>query len=111
MMRLFAAAMAALAAPACAVPAAQGLTFDQSFTLSSPLSQDGYAAVESTLSAMMTQSSGVQTTAAVATQAPSRRLQAGTVITISYRVMCGADCESVATVRTQPTGHALAPYE
>ena len=106
---MLAAVMAALATPAWAVPATQGLTFDQSFALSSPLSHDGYAAVESALSAMMTRSSGVQTTAVVATQSSNRRLQAGTMITISYRVMCGADCERVAGVRTQPTGLTLSP--
>ena len=99
MMRLYAAAMAALiVTPACAVPTAPGLTFEQSLSLSSPLSQNGYAAVENELSAVLTKSNGVQTTATVVTQSANRRLQDSTALSITYTVNCGANCDAVTAV-------------
>lgn len=99
MMRMYAAAMAALVvSPVYAVPAA-GLTFEQSLAVSSPLSQNSYAAVENKLSDILTKANGVQTTATVVTRAANRRLQVGTTLSISYTVQCGSECEAVAAVR------------
>eukprot|EP01043_Picozoa_sp_COSAG02_P051615 COSAG02_NODE_5456_length_4302_cov_3.254818_3_plen_109_part_00 len=91
--------MAALiVTPACAVPTAPELTFEQSLSLSSPLSQHGYAAVENELSAILTKSNGAQTTATVVTQSANRRLQDSTMLSITYIVNCGATCDAVAAV-------------
>jgi hypothetical protein len=98
-MRMYAAVMAALVVtPACAVPTAPGLTFEQSLALSSPLSQNSYAAVEYELSAILTQANGVHTTATVVTQSASRRLQDSASLSITYTVACGGDCDTVAAV-------------
>ena len=92
-------AMAALSvAPAYALPAAQlGLRFEQNLALSSPLSQDGFAAVESALSTVMTETNGMETTATILESA-QRRLQAGSTLTITYIVACGSACDTVAQV-------------
>ena len=101
MLRMYAAAMAAaLVAPAFAIPAAAGLSYGHTLALSSPLSSDGYAAVEAELSALMSQSNGVATTVSIATPSGNRRLQGGgSSLTITYVVACGSSCDSVASVR------------
>ena len=96
---MYTAAMAVLVGTACAVPAVPALAFEQSLTLSAPLNQKGYAAIEDGLSAFMTQVNGAQTTATIVTQSGSRRLQAGSSLTISYTVACGNSCDAIATVR------------
>eukprot|EP01044_Picomonas_judraskeda_P011877 COSAG03_NODE_1658_length_3707_cov_54.710920_3_plen_147_part_00 len=108
MMQMYAAAMAALlVSPACAVPTAgPGLAFEQSLAISSPLSQDGYGAVERELSTTMTRINRVQTIATVVTQSANRRLQSGTMITISYTVACGASCDDISAVRSTLPTHA-----
>lgn len=101
MMQMYAAAMAALlVTPACAVPVALQLTFEQSLGLSSPLSQDSYAAVESSLSAFVTRANGMQAEATILTQSANRRLQDATQLTISYVVVCGDSCDATTTVRS-----------
>lgn len=99
MLRMYAAAMAAaLVAPAFAIPAAAGLSYGHTLALSSPLSSDGYAAVETQLSALMSQSNGVATTVSIVTPEGNRRLQGGSSLTITYVVACGASCDAVADV-------------
>lgn len=108
MMQMYAAAMAALLVnPACAAPTAgPGLAFEQSLAIASPLSQDGYGAVQRELSTIMTRINGVQTIATVVTQSANRRLQSGTMITITYTVDCGASCDDISAVRSTLPTHA-----
>jgi hypothetical protein len=100
MLRMYAAAMAAaLVTPAFAIPAAPGLSYEHTLVLASALSSDGYGAVETELSALMSQSNGVATTASIAGPSGNRRLQSGSSLTITYVVACGSSCDAVADVR------------
>jgi len=102
MLRMYAAAMAAaLVGPAFAVPVAPGISFEHSLVLGSALPQDAYSAVEGELTALMTQTNGVQTTATVMAQSGSRRLQGGaSSLTITYVIACGSSCDAVTAVRS-----------
>ena len=105
MLRMYAAAMAAaLVGPAFAVPVAPGISFEHSLVLGSALPQDAYSAVEGELTALMTQTNGLQTTAVVMAGSDSRRLQAGSssTLTITYVVACGSSCDAVAAVSANP---------
>ena len=107
MLRLYTAAMAAaLVTPTFGIPAAPGLSYEHTLVLSSALSSDAYVAVEAELSALMSQSNGVATTASVATPSGNRRLQTGSSLTITYVVACGSSCDTVADVR--PANHSRA---
>lgn len=111
MLRMYAAAMAAaLVTPAFAVPAAPGLSYEHTLVLASPLSSDGYGAVETELSALMSQSNGVATTASIAGPSGNRRLQSGSSLTITYVVACGSSCDAVADVRCYSASPRSPPF-
>ena len=101
---------AALVTPAFAVPAAPGLSYEHTLVLASELSSDVYGAVEAELSALMSQSNGVSTTASIAAPSGNRRLQSGSSLTITYVVACGSSCDAVADVSRQlPLSYSFPP--
>ena len=98
MMRVL--AMAAMLSGALAVPTTWStVSHEQSIELRSAFPTWAIETVEHELASVIAGATGTRVMATVS-QAPGRRLQAGSTLTITYVVSCGDSCDTVSSVRT-----------